>query len=242
MRSLVLGSLALSAFLAGCSSRPAPEDVPGNGKPGAIADVDAQRAANGTAGVHPPSNMVVLPITDWPSPEIPVVNPPKVISIWFYPIKSSDGLSWRSGFWAYRVVKEFSWGMEDAFYQRSTPVSVAVDPATAGTPQAEEKMRAVAVQQSFVDGLRLTAQRLPGLPKPAPVTPTVPADAQAPIGSSGGASNGAAPTPAPAPAPRSELRPVSPPPTSSSEALGASPRNRATVPQDNSQPTFLVPR
>jgi hypothetical protein len=50
---------------------------------------------------------------------VPLIEPPQVISIWFYPQKSRDGMSYREGFWCHRVVRAFTWGKERAMVEQA---------------------------------------------------------------------------------------------------------------------------
>jgi hypothetical protein len=94
----VLAALAALAMVhSGC--QPRPEDAPETHEPGPVAAVDAGAlpgvSANQPLGQAPH----VVPIRDWIRPAIPLIEPPEVISIWFFPRKSLDGLAYREGFW-----------------------------------------------------------------------------------------------------------------------------------------------
>ena len=90
---------ALAAVPGGC--QPRPEDAAGTHKAGPVREVDAGVlpgvGADAAAGQAPR----VVPIRDWIRPAIPLLEPPEVISIWFFPRKSLDGLSYREGFWCH---------------------------------------------------------------------------------------------------------------------------------------------
>ncbi len=113
---LAAAALALAALLAG-ACQPRPEDAAGTHEPGPVRLVDAGAlpgvGADPGAGAAPH----VVPIRDWIRPAIPLIEPPEVISIWFFPRKSLDGLSYREGFWCHRVIRTFSWGKERAMVE-----------------------------------------------------------------------------------------------------------------------------
>ncbi len=117
-RVLLAGLAGLAACaLASSGCQPRPEDALGTREPGPVSAVDAG-GPPGVAG-DPAAALAphVVPIRDWLRPAIPLVEPPEVISIWFFPRKSLDGLSYREGFWCHRVIKAFSWGKERAMVE-----------------------------------------------------------------------------------------------------------------------------
>lgn len=100
----------LTAVLAtGC--HPRPEDAADAGAPGPVRQVDLGGATSASA-VNGNTVPRVVPIRDWVKPAVPLIEPPQVLSIWFYPRKSIDGLSYREGFWCHRVIRAFTWGQE----------------------------------------------------------------------------------------------------------------------------------
>lgn len=113
--ALPLALAAACALCAGC--HPRPEDAPETHAAGPVRQVDAGAlpAAGAAAGEAPAPQ--VVPIRDWIRPAIPLIEPPEVISIWFFPRKSLDGLAYREGFWCHRVIRSFSWGRERAMVE-----------------------------------------------------------------------------------------------------------------------------
>ncbi len=102
------GLIALMA--SGC--HPRPQDAADAGFPGPVRQVDLGGVSSSSAAVNTNSAPRVVPIRDWVKPAVPLIEPPQVLSIWFYPRKSIDGLSYREGFWCHRVIRAFTWGQE----------------------------------------------------------------------------------------------------------------------------------
>jgi hypothetical protein len=106
---------ALAGVPLGC--QPRPEDAPETHEPGPVRAVDAGALPGASASAAGGQAPHVVPIRDWIRPAIPLIEPPEVISIWFFPRKSLDGLAYREGFWCHRVIRTFSWGKERAMIE-----------------------------------------------------------------------------------------------------------------------------
>lgn len=105
---VLIGCAAL--MMSGC--HPGPRDAEDSGAPGPVRLVDRNGAGSNTTGANANAAPRVVPIRDWVKPAVPLIEPPQVLSIWFYPRKSNDGLSYREGFWCHRVVRAFTWGQD----------------------------------------------------------------------------------------------------------------------------------
>jgi len=162
------------ACAAGCAST-RPEDIPGALTPGKPADIDSTPVS---AGQSKAEQLVILNKADEQPLDIPVTSGAQLIHIWFFPMKSQDGLSWRRGFWLSRVVRTFSWVEENQMYG-STPIREAMGPDVIETGTAAEARAMIQVQQTFVDGITRTSQGArtpwstgtkggPASPQPAP--------------------------------------------------------------------------
>lgn len=106
-QALVLIGCA-TLVMSGC--HPRPEDAADAGAPGPVRQVDLNGAGSSMAGATAAPR--VVPIRNWVKPAVPLIEPPQVLSIWFYPRKSNDGLSYREGFWCHRVIRAFTWGQD----------------------------------------------------------------------------------------------------------------------------------
>lgn len=99
-------------MIGGCA---APRE-PGDLEPGNIDHVVAQ--AEG--GMQQPPEMVTTPLRDWKKPNPPIVTMPKVRWIWFPPTR--DRWTQYDGHWAYVVVQQFGFGIDEMMYDRALPL------------------------------------------------------------------------------------------------------------------------
>lgn len=94
----------------GCSQR-----APGDLDPGNIDHI-----LNQAEGRSNRIDMVVSPLSGWRKPNPPVVTAPEVRWIWFAPFRTT--WSQYDGQWAYVVVKQFSFGIDDALNRDALPL------------------------------------------------------------------------------------------------------------------------
>lgn len=103
----------VAAFVAGCGSQR--DEVPGNIESGSIEAVtnrvDGFGNGRGDAMID---EIGVVPVIGQVKPTIPLVHPPEVVSFYVFPRKSRDGMSFRDGVWIHRVVRQFTWGIDEA--------------------------------------------------------------------------------------------------------------------------------
>jgi hypothetical protein len=242
LNSIRLSILPVLAGVVVCGCATRPSDVPGAVEPGSVAKIEAMTrggasSATGGSTTDQGQQMAVLPIRQWPEQRIPVVNSAEAIAIWFYPCKTQDGLAIRDGFWVHRIVKTFSWGLDDAMYQSSVPINVAADPGMVNTQQAVEQVRAIQVQQSFVDGI--TRSTLRSSSSTSPWTSAVEAVPRA-TGGGGQSSAPAQQRPAARSAPQTPR--MAPTPAQQPAAMPAPPRDEnAPIGDPNGPPGFSVP-
>lgn len=85
--------------------------------------------------------------------DVPELNGPQAIHIWFFPTKTQDGLAWRQGFWVSRVVKTFSFAEEDSMYTGAPLKDIGAGAARSSAEAADLRQQIMA-QQSFVDGIQ----------------------------------------------------------------------------------------
>ncbi|HEX3134003.1 MAG TPA: hypothetical protein VHX44_10535 [Planctomycetota bacterium] len=172
LRSLFGGSVVL-LLLAGCSGER--DQVPGNIESGSIQDVTDRIDGFGSGPGHSLSEIGVIPITGNVKPVIPLIKPPEVVSFYVFPRKSRDGRSMRDGFYIHRVIKDFSWGVDDAMHNDRLKLSSLMNLRLDESGQLvvdQQKNLEPTVQD--IDGLRDMAKRLPWRPSDAttPVTRT----------------------------------------------------------------------
>ena len=167
-RFLLISAAPVLAIFAGCSS-PAP--VRGDLQSGSVASVDAQSASGGNAGSLLQQTGVV-PVTGNVRPEIPIIEPPKMITFWVYPRKSLNGLAWRQGVFIHAVTEPFRWGLDATMREERVPLAamlnmrvdahgrIVADQArpVSASPMDYDSMRAMAKQLPWRDGDKTVAQ------------------------------------------------------------------------------------
>lgn len=120
MRNSLACPFLVGALLLGvvACSGPRPEDVPGVVESGPI-DTVAARAVSGAPdpATRLAQTIGVVPLTARAPKTIPLTRPPEVISFYNFPRTSTDGLSYREGFYIHAVIREFSWGMDEVMHQ-----------------------------------------------------------------------------------------------------------------------------
>jgi len=159
--------VALFALLAvGC--HPRPEDAADAGSPGPVRQVDLGGAASSSANVNGNAAPRVIPIRDWVKPAVPLIEPPQVLSIWFYPRKSNDGLSYREGFWCHRVIRAFTWGQDRVLTEQGVNLDngLIVPDRVSITPGEQTS---IDPQLWFIDSIANTGT---GVPTTLQVAPT----------------------------------------------------------------------
>lgn len=145
-------ALVVSIIIGGGCSRERPEDVLETGPSASVTNVDDGQAGT-TAGMQ---DLRVLPVTDWPKPDVPLVRGPDVISIWIYPRASADGLTYREGVWVHRILRTFTWGM-DLMKRDSLRLVDATNPD--GKPMTVTDRAPMALPPSFVAGWKGFGER-----------------------------------------------------------------------------------
>jgi hypothetical protein len=180
--------MLLAAALCGC--QPLPQDASRTYPPGRASDVaqgPSQGDADGRAGFSTPR---VMAWRDFPRGSMPVIEPPEVIHIWFFPAISGDGAAFREGFWCHRVTRTFAWGAARAMREESVPLIPERD-TTGDAPVGP-----VEPQAGFIDSLQdlgheaapyAAVRTLPQAGEPAATAPasTVTAPAAASPGRAG---------------------------------------------------------
>jgi len=119
---LLGGTIGVLWILAGCDPRP--DEVPESVPPGSIDSVTQEVAAGGGSSRATPAidELGVVPFQP-PRPVMPLVTPPHVILFYCFPRVSRDGLAWRNGVWIARVIRPFSWGVDDALHDDALRLS-----------------------------------------------------------------------------------------------------------------------
>jgi hypothetical protein len=170
VRSVFIFSILLA--LAGCGSQR--DQVPGNIRSGSIEDV-TNRMEGGGANSERLQEMGIIPVTGHVKPVIPLVKPPEVISFYVFPRKSRDGLSFRDGVWIHRVIKPFSWGVDDAMHEDRLKLSSLMNLRIDAQGQlVVDQAKTLEPDESDVQGMRDMATHMPWRPGDAstPVTRT----------------------------------------------------------------------
>jgi len=147
----------IGAFI-GC--HPRPEDAEGAGKAGSVRQVDLGGITSANHAIEGKDAPRVIPVRDWVKPAVPLIEPPQVISIWFYPRKSLDGLAYREGFWCHRVVRAFAWGQERAMHEQGVNLNTgAITPDRISLTPGEQT--AIEPQSWFLDSMSNTPRGVP---------------------------------------------------------------------------------
>lgn len=116
---MVAAGVAL--LLSGCARETNPRDIP----PGSLHDVS--QASEGMGRNHASRDeildMGVTPLRGWVQPDIPLIRNAESIPIWFFPAKSANGRTIRDGYWAHHVIRDFSWGLDEAMHERAVTLN-----------------------------------------------------------------------------------------------------------------------